>query len=251
MKVLLFRDTAMLGEAYERLHLTGPEYHGYLSNHGPMVAEAMVRHGHGHAVNPWLDVYMCRLEEFPRGIGPIGSDWQEALGDVRRVADWTAFFRREMSEQPWRQVLNTWWPRLLPGVVAAATHGVIRVGHAVRALLADGEDDAHTAELAHGLAYWAARWQTVPAGHAAVGKVNGRHRWSCLPPFPGLPSSRAALMIAWPGSIAWPLGHRYWPALPSLRNRNRFARSSPPWSMLRRCGTSCTVTAMASCSYTL
>ena len=100
--------TAVLGEAYERLHLTGPEYRGYLSNHGPMVAEAMVHHGHGHVVNPWLDVYMCRLEEFPRGIGPIGSDWQEALGDVRRVADWTAFFRREISEQPWRQVLNTW-----------------------------------------------------------------------------------------------------------------------------------------------
>ena len=100
--------TAVLGEAYERLHLTGPEYHGYLSNHGPMVAEAMVRHGHGHVVNHWLDVYTSRLEEFPRGIGPIGSDWQEALGDMRRVADWTAFFRREISEQPWRQVLNTW-----------------------------------------------------------------------------------------------------------------------------------------------
>jgi hypothetical protein len=64
--------------------------------------------------------------------------------------------------QPWRAVLGTWWPRLLPGVAAAATHGVIRVGHAVRALLADGEDAAHVAELAHGLAYWAARWQPVP-----------------------------------------------------------------------------------------
>jgi hypothetical protein len=32
----------------------------------------------------------------------------------------------------------------------------------VRALLADGEDAVHIAELAHGLAYWAARWQPVP-----------------------------------------------------------------------------------------
>jgi hypothetical protein len=59
-------------------------------------------------------------------------------------------------------VLETWWPRLLPGVAAAATHGVIRVGHAVRALAEDGEDADHLAELAHGLAYWAARWQPVP-----------------------------------------------------------------------------------------
>jgi hypothetical protein len=131
-----------------------------------MVVEAMVRRGHGDRVASWLDVYMRRLGEFSQGTGSIGADWQDALGDVRRVADWTIFFRREIAEKPRREVLNTWWPRLLPGVVAAATHGVIRVGHAIRALLADGEDDAHVAELAHGLAYWAARWQTVPAGDA-------------------------------------------------------------------------------------
>ena len=110
---------------------------------------------------------MRRLEEFPRGTAPIGEDWQEALGDPRRVADWTAYFRREVTGQPWRAVLGTWWPRLLPGVAAAATHGVIRVGHAVRALLADGDDIVHVTELAHGLAYWAARWQPVPG--AATG----------------------------------------------------------------------------------
>jgi hypothetical protein len=154
-----------LDEAYERMHATGPEFDGYLSNHGPMAAEAMARRGHGDQVRTWLDVYVRRLEEFPRGLGPIGADWQDALGDVRRVADWTAFFSCQIAEQPWRQVLNTWCPRLLPGVVAAATHGVIRVGHAVRALTLDGDDDAHTAELAHALGYWAARWQTLPAAH--------------------------------------------------------------------------------------
>jgi hypothetical protein len=157
-----------LNEAYERLHSTGPEFDGFLSNHGPMAAEAMVRHGHADQVQHWLDAYMRRLEEFPRGVSPIGADWREALGDLRRVADWTAFFGQQISEQPWRQVLNTWWPRLLPGVVAAATHGVIRVGHAVRALLADGDDPSHLAELAQGLAYWAARWQTLPGGHAGA-----------------------------------------------------------------------------------
>jgi len=157
-----------LDEAYERLRRTGPEFDGYLSNHGPMVAEAMVRRGHGEVMGSWLDAYMRRLEGFPRSTGPIGSDWRHALGDPRRIADWTALFDQELAERQWREVLNTWWPRLLPGLVAAATHGVIRVGHAVRALAEDGDDEAHVAELAQGLAYWAARWQTVPAGHAGA-----------------------------------------------------------------------------------
>ncbi|MGD0608685.1 MAG: hypothetical protein ABSA53_34495, partial [Streptosporangiaceae bacterium] len=67
-----------LDEAYERLHATGPEFDGFLSNHGPMAAEAMVRHGHSDLVGSWLDGYMRRLEEFPSGLGPIGSGWQEA-----------------------------------------------------------------------------------------------------------------------------------------------------------------------------
>ena len=159
--------TAILDEAYQRLHRTGPEFEGWLSNHGPMAAEAMTRHGHAEDVHPWLDGYIRRLEDFPRGTGPVGADWQQALGDPRRIADWTAFFRDQTFEQPWRQVLATWWPRLLPGLAAAATHGIIRVGHAVRALLADGDDPEHVTELAHGLAYWAARWQPVPGAEGA------------------------------------------------------------------------------------
>ena len=159
--------TGTLDEAYQRLHATGPEFDGWLSNHGPMAAEAMVRRGQADRVHRWLDGYMARLEEFPRGSGPIGPSWQDALGDPRRIADWTAYFEREVTGQPWPQVLETWWLRLLPGVAAAATHGVIRVGHAVRALTEDGEDADHRTELAHGLAYWAARWQPVPGAPAA------------------------------------------------------------------------------------
>jgi hypothetical protein len=158
----------LLDEAYTRLHHTGPEFGGWLSNHGPMAVEAMVRHGHGDAVDPWLEVYMRRLEDFPRGLGPIGADWRPALGDPRRIADWTDFFGRRMRDQPWRDVLNQWWPRLLPGLVAAATHGVIRVGHAVQCLLTAGPDETRLTELAHGMAYWAARWQTIPAGNAGA-----------------------------------------------------------------------------------
>ena len=184
--------TGTLDEAYQRLHATGPEFDGWLSNHGPMAAEAMVRRGHAARVHQWLDGYMRRLEEFPRGSGPIGSGWQEALGDPRRVADWTSYFRREVTAQPWRQVLETWWPRLLPGVAAAATHGVIRVGHAVRALTDDGEDGDHLTELAHGLAYWAARWQPVP-GAPGAGPPPGTERATAGQPADAGPGAADAL----------------------------------------------------------
>ena len=104
----------VLDEAYQRLHATGPEFDGWLSNHGPMAAEAMARRGQADRVHQWLDCYMQRLEEFPRGTGPIGAQWREALGDPRRVADWTDYFRQEVASQPWRQVLGTWWPRCSP-----------------------------------------------------------------------------------------------------------------------------------------
>jgi hypothetical protein len=32
-----------LDEAYERLRNTGPEFEGWLSNHGPMAADALIR----------------------------------------------------------------------------------------------------------------------------------------------------------------------------------------------------------------
>lgn len=156
-------DVGTLDEAYERLHRTGPEFEGWLTNHGPMAAEAMVRRGHGRIVHRWLDGYVGRLEDLPGARSPIGPDeWRAALGDASRLGDWLAYFDRELRERPWREVLVTWWPRLLPGIAAGATHGVIRTGHAAHALLAR-EDAPRVAELGQALGYWAARWQPVPS----------------------------------------------------------------------------------------
>lgn len=164
-------DAALLDAAYLRLHRTGPEFQGWLSNHGPMAAEAMVRRGHGQAVHQWLDGYVKRLEEFPRGLVAIDDDWRSALGDPRRLADWTRYFEDRVQEAPWREVVNVWWPRLLAGLTAAATHGVIRVGHALRSLMEDGESPTRVTELAHGLAYWAARWATVTGVEDALARL--------------------------------------------------------------------------------
>ncbi len=126
----------VLDEALQRIQHFGPERDGWLSNHAPMAVEALARHGHAAVVHRWLDGYADQLEERPRGIEPIAADeWRDPLGDPVRTGDWLDFFDRELADEPWRQVLARWWPRLLPGVAAGATHGVIRVGHAVRALL--------------------------------------------------------------------------------------------------------------------
>ena len=156
-------DTAgTLDEAYQRLHATGPEFDGWLSNHGPMVAEAMARRGQADGVQRWLDFYVRRLEEFPRGAGPIGAQWREALGEPRRVADWTAYFRQEVARQPWRRCWTRGGrgccPDSSPRPRTASSAPVTRC----EALLTDGETPEHLTELAHGLAYWAARWQPVP-----------------------------------------------------------------------------------------
>lgn len=191
------------------MHATGPEYQGWLSNHGPMAAEAMARHGHGDAVGRWLDDYVKRLEDFPRGSGPIGADWRGALGDPKRIADWTEFFGHEAGERPWRLVLGEWWPRLLPGSAASATHGIIRVGHAIRALLTDGDDPVHVAELAHGLAYWAARWQPYPKADDQHAPAADREPAAALAAVPHLADraggfrdrfARLAAVPAWPGA---------------------------------------------------
>ncbi|MFE9207387.1 hypothetical protein [Micromonospora sp. NPDC007230] len=202
-------DDGILDEAYQRLHRTGPEFEGWLSNHGPMAVEAMVRHGHGARVHRWLDDYLRQLDERPRGLRPI-DDWRAALGDPKRAGDWLAHFDREVRERPWREVLGTWWPRLLPGIAAGATHGVIRVGHAVRVLRADGVNRERLAELGQALGYWAARWQPVPgtgpltgrsgvaaalAGVPRIPEQSGgiRERLGRLPEVPDWPGALAAL----------------------------------------------------------
>jgi hypothetical protein len=153
--------TGTLEEALERLHASGPERLGTLTNHAPMVVEALTAHGHAGAVHRWLDLYRHKLEDFPGPLAPVtAADWQEALGDPRRAADWITHFTQALAEQPWRDVLAAWWPRLLPGMYGGSTHPVIRVGHAVRALEA-GENAPRLAELAHGLGYWAARHRPV------------------------------------------------------------------------------------------
>ncbi|MFI0262980.1 questin oxidase family protein [Streptomyces sp. NPDC017056] len=171
-----------LDEALERLHTWGPEFGGFLANHGPMAVEALVRHGQAGSVHRWIDHYEKKLEDVPSPQDAItDANWQDALGDPRRVTDWATYFARQVAEHPWRDVLAEWWPRLLPGIAGAATHPVIRVGHAVRTLLDDGEEAPRVAELAYALGYWAARHTTLPVSVNPGGAASPAEALAVLP----------------------------------------------------------------------
>jgi len=154
---------ATLDDALELLAPCGIALTNGNSNHAPMVAEALCALGRPDAVMPWLVRYRERLLPRPvAGDRILAEDWRVALGSRGRFTDWSAFFGQELREAPWREVLNRWVGRLAPGFCAAATHGVIRVGHAARSL-AESETPPRLRELADALASWAATYQELPA----------------------------------------------------------------------------------------
>jgi len=158
-----------LDEALEMLSRSGFEYQGGLANHGPMAAEALVVLGRHDAVRPWVEGYRRRLQDrgTPRERLAAGA-WRDALGDFRRAPDWAQMLERELSDGAWPAVLERWSERLAPGLAGAALHGLIRTGHAARALSAR-DTPARRRELAEGLAYWAARYQTLPETRGRAG----------------------------------------------------------------------------------
>jgi hypothetical protein len=134
-----------------------------LTNHGPMAAEALVSLGRAESVVAFVESYKKRFSaSLPAAYQPVTrANWRAALGEGKRVTDWVNFFQRELKEAAWPQVLERWPAALAPGLAAAAAHGLIRTGHAVRSL-AVKETDLRRRELAEGLGYWAAYYQPLP-----------------------------------------------------------------------------------------
>jgi hypothetical protein len=159
-----------LDDALDRLSSYGPQLANGNFNHAPMVAEALCALGRPQAVMPWIERYRTRL--VPRDVAgaPIApAEWRAALGQRDRFAAWSTLFAGELRDAAWQVVLERWVDRLAPGVSAAATHGAIRVGHAVRGL-STGESAQRLRELADALASWAASYSELPT---AQGLANG------------------------------------------------------------------------------
>jgi hypothetical protein len=127
-----------------------------------MVVDALITTGRSCAVDIWVHGYLGRLEPMPAPERPVTrNNWEPALGDMARVSDWVAFFRRELRQAPWPVVLQDWLPRLAPGLSGAAGHGLLRTAHAIRNIAIE-ESDLLMDELAAGLGYWAARFLKLP-----------------------------------------------------------------------------------------
>jgi hypothetical protein len=199
-------DSGILDEAYERLHHTGPEFQGQLSNHGPMAVDAMLRLGQGDQVHSWISQYESRLEGPPEARWMIlEKEWREFLGDASRLGDWCALFAEQVHTEPWENLLARWWPRLLPGAIASATHGLIRTGHVVRALR-EHVTAPRLNELAQALGYWAARWQPIPGQQRPDGFRQVGTALDALPSIniSGGPRTRIAQLAqtpSWPRSL--------------------------------------------------
>ena len=143
--------------ALDRFRTTGFYIGDFFANHGPMAAEALAKLGYCDEVDGWVDANIAHRDHglLPNPTEPI-SDWRVALGDRNRGGDWVQLFAHELAEAPWRDVLRTWWPRLLPGCAGSLTHGLIRTAHAVRSLReTDRPSELQIEELGRALAFWA------------------------------------------------------------------------------------------------
>jgi hypothetical protein len=145
-------------------------------NHAPMVAEALCAMDRPEAVMPWIARYRERMLSRPAAGERIAhGDWRNALSQRDRFADWALFFARELHETAWQRVLDHWVGRLAPGFSAAATHGVIRVGHAARAL-GEAETAPRLRELGDALASWAASYRELPSSDRTGNGAMPPHR---------------------------------------------------------------------------
>ncbi len=134
------------------------EYGQGLSNHGPMALVALERLGADAArLDAWFEGYATTKALRPaRPVQPWprGDAWPGRLGDPAAWPCYRGLFREWIAEEGAQALLSQVLPQLMPGCAAAAFHGLIRTAYAVQV--------GHLAELADGLAHWAA-WH-LPLG---------------------------------------------------------------------------------------
>jgi hypothetical protein len=163
----------VMDAALEILEGAAPEYCGGMINHGPMVAEAMTTLGRPEAVIDWTRYYSRRLQKRGACSTTVTADtWRSMLGN-KGFSEWFDFFKPIAASSSTGSFLREWVPRLAPGLSAAALHGIIRTGHALRSLAAR-DTPLRKTELASGLAYWASHYEVLP------GRISGNRE--ALPP---------------------------------------------------------------------
>jgi hypothetical protein len=156
-----------LDRLLDQLAPFGPELSNGLTNHAPMVVECLCAFGRTDEADTWLASYRDLLLPSPPATQPIATAaYDAALGHATRYPDWALLFASEIAADGPPAVLRRWLPRLLPGLSGAATHGVIRLGHAARSL-SFADTPARRHELAAALAYWASTFRALPLAAGA------------------------------------------------------------------------------------
>ena len=154
------------------------------SNHAPMVVEALAAMAQGAHAPTWFEARKHTIQLRPVSKTEIDPDhWRDALGEPERFTDWVNFFVQQMSKRGWHATLARFAPHLAPGFLSAACHGIIRVGHAVRALQ-HKDTQARRRELAYALAAWCSDYQVLREQESPAvpyGPYNGNEILETLP----------------------------------------------------------------------
>ena len=139
------------------------EYQDQLTSHLPMALQALHSLGASpERMQAFYAAYAKRLDgvHAPATAQPV-VDWRSLRGQPDAYPALLASMRVLVASDGVDATLRALLPDLLPGVAAAAFHGLIRTAHAVQS--------AHAGEVAAALAYWAWRWQPLaPAQVPAV-----------------------------------------------------------------------------------
>jgi len=150
----------------------GPEHGGGMASHLPMALAALDGLGaHEAQMRSFFAHYARRLRrvELPKGGASPVADWKRLRGRIEQHETLRASFAHAIARDGADAVLRDAVPALVDGVSGAAFHGPIRAAHAVEA--------GHDGELSAGLAYWAARWEPLPAPGAAAVRIAGASAW--------------------------------------------------------------------------
>lgn len=168
-----------------------------LVNHGPMASEALEALGRLDALPALQAAYVPELLQ-PWQVAP-GQPRPEELGRYEDLAQWSSFYLG--FEDP-IALLKAELPGLLPGVLGASLHGLLRVAHGLRAWQRHPTEPRRR-EIAYGLALWAGGFRELP-GQIAAGELDLIEALETLPSIPlhlkrpGLISDRALAVWDWP-----------------------------------------------------
>lgn len=142
---------------------------GDFTNHVTHVAESLLALGLDEQAQAfaqpenWYHQY-AKLSPLPPAQQTITADtWKSLRGQEDLLGSFNIYFTAEaQGANDWREVITRYVPNLVSDPAADLFHGLIQVGHAIRALEVEDTPERRD-ELGRGLALWAAKYTERPA----------------------------------------------------------------------------------------